>query len=158
MDRQDLQKKYGGGKNSYLCWPVFFPGIDGEFHVTCKFLGNSPYTVTEVVQLLAMEGLSTKGPEPEEITWVPHTFDTKNDGKVKVLLVQGCPSRMKACHDALGTIHPDDYPEWKAHITVDPEIWDEVKENHLTPVDLEVSFGPLQLRRGEEVLHEWKET
>jgi hypothetical protein len=155
MNRDDLQKKYGGGKNSYLCWPVYFGHIPGEFHLTCKFLGDAKYEVSDVVELLA--GLDTSGPEGNDISWVNHTFDTKNDGLVKVMLIQGCPSRMKACHDALADLRKDDYPEWKAHVTVDEAIWDEVKEGGYTPSDFGITFGPLQLRRGDEVLHEWKE-
>jgi hypothetical protein len=155
MDRNDLEKKYGRGQTSYLSWPVSFKDIPGDFHLTCKFLGDSPYEVSQLVE--ALKVLDTSGPKASEISWLPHTFDTKNDGLVKVLLIEGCPARMKQCHDALAAFRKDDYPEWKAHITVDPEIWDEVKEHGLTPQDFEVTFGPLQLKNGRRLVHEWKE-
>jgi oligoribonuclease (3'-5' exoribonuclease) len=153
--KDDLEEKYAKNDNAYLSWPVTIDG-DDSLHVTCKFIGTDPFSVDEVVGLI-QEGSpdGTDFPVSNELSWEPITFDTENDGKVKVLELKGVPQNVVDCHDALWTIRQDDYPDYKPHVTVPDKLWERIKAEGLTPQDLGMQVGPLRLEQAGELLYQW---
>lgn len=140
-DKDRLNKKYEGGGYSYLYWPV---QIDGEnLHITAKFLGKEKVTVEEI-----RKDLDGKNRDVDVwgLEWTPVVFDTKNDGKVKVLQFTEFPNSMKEVHDALAKYKKDDYPDYKPHVTVSDKLWDKVKENSYSPDDMGITIGKLMFK------------
>lgn len=137
-DSTDLDKKYGGGEFSYLSWQCSLnhPGCE-SLHITSKFLGKVPVTKEQVVQLI---GDTPVAIDPDSIDWVAEEWDTKNDGKVRVLRFTRYPWNMSVIHEALEELKSDDYPEYKPHITVPHDVWEIVKNN-----DSPEYIGPAQL-------------
>lgn len=148
-DSTDLDKKYGGGKFSYLSWQCSLsePGCD-SLHITAKFLGTVPVTKEEVLQLIGSDVPTTV--DADAVDWVAEEWDTKNDGKVKVLRLTKFPWNMSAIHEALAPLRDDDYPEFKPHITVPAEVWAKVKGDggpeYIGPAQLGLRITDLVLK------------
>lgn len=145
-DAKDLKKKYDKPKFSYLYWPVVIPGYSGvedELHITAKFLGNDKFKHAEVFNLI-MDKLQSVN--PSDLEWEAVEFDTKNDGKVKVLEFKKFPSHMQEVHDALNSLRKDDYPNYRPHVTVPEALWGAVKETKKQPLDVGMAIGPIELK------------
>lgn len=150
-DSKDLKDKYEGDdkpKYCYLYWPVKMDGVTDELHITAKFMGTLNLDPEKVFAPIREH---LKEINLNELEWKPVTFDTKNDGDVKVLEFQKFPEHMKAVHDALEHLRKDDYPNYRAHVTVPAEIWDKVKKGGLTPADMGMEIGPIELKVNGEV-------
>ena len=125
---------------SFLHYPVTVAG-DPDHHITIKFFGKTPVTIEQIQQ--ALEGIDLDVPEWDEWDWTPVEFDSKQNGKVRVLELTDFPERLKLQHDALEPLRADDYPTYRPHITVSDELWEQVRDEKLSPVDLEVQIDPL---------------
>lgn len=144
--KEELKEKYGEKENTYLYFPVTINGED-EYHLTVKFLGVNSATKEEILE--AMEGVD-KSP-PMEFQWQPIEWDSKNDGKVKVLELLGTPENLKGLHDSLEQFREDDYPEYRPHITVEDDLWEKIKRDSIQPGQALVQMGPLSIDiRGEK--------
>jgi oligoribonuclease (3'-5' exoribonuclease)/8-oxo-dGTP pyrophosphatase MutT (NUDIX family) len=155
-DKKRLEQKYGSAKQEtcVLWWGVKIDG-DDSFHITCKWLGDSPYTVEQIKELFAEEGCD---PSPFEITrWEAVTFDTPNDGQVKVLEILDFPDRIKRCHYVLEMIRSDDHPYYRAHITVPDDLWQRVKDG-LKPSECSIQMGPLEVMQAKKCIYRFDET
>jgi oligoribonuclease (3'-5' exoribonuclease)/8-oxo-dGTP pyrophosphatase MutT (NUDIX family) len=144
--KEELKKKYGEKKeNTYLYYPVTING-DDDYHLTVKFLGICSATKEEILK--AMEGID-KTP-PEEFQWRPIEWDSKNDGKVKVLELLGVPENLVDLHDSLEEFREDEYDEYRPHITVEDDLWEKIKRDNIDPSKALVQVGPLSIDiRGE---------
>ena len=138
--KDELEQKYGSKKSSYLYWPVTIDG-NTTYHITCKYLGDTEYDLNDIKERLSKVDVSP----PSDFGWTPHIFHTNDDGDVKVLLLTGWPESMKDCHDALEPLRADSYPDYKPHITVEPELWDRIEKEKLTPGDFKIEIGPLEM-------------
>jgi 8-oxo-dGTP pyrophosphatase MutT (NUDIX family)/oligoribonuclease (3'-5' exoribonuclease)/predicted nucleotidyltransferase len=144
--KEELKEKYGEKENTYLYFPVSINGED-DFHLTVKFLGKSPATKEELLK--ALEDVDTT--PPENFQWEAVTFDSKNDGDVKVLELTEFPENLKDLHDSLEQFREDDYPEYRPHITVEDDLWEKIKRDSIQPGHALVEMGPLSIDiRGEK--------
>lgn len=145
-DAKDLKKKYDKPKFSYLYWPVVIPGysgVDDELHITAKFLGTDKFKHAEVFDLIKDK---LQHIDLNALEWEAVEFDTKSDGKVKVLEFKKFPQHMQDVHDALHSLRADDYPNYRPHVTVPAELWGAVKETKKQPLDVGMAIGPIELK------------
>lgn len=135
-------------------FPVSILGYDKKsdgipFHITLRWgkIDDEEKFVDDVTK--AIDGLDLT---PPKITkWTPEIFG--KDKEFYVLLSPNPPANLLKIKDAIDPIFgPDPFHPYKMHITVDQELWDAVKDNYLSPNDLEVDVGPLQVVRGNKVL------
>jgi 2'-5' RNA ligase len=128
----DLKKKYDKPLFSYVYWPVRIPGVDKpDLHITCKFLGEVELE-TEDLAPLVKAGIKY----PLIYKWEAVEFDSKNDGKVKVLEIVKFDPAMTLAHDSLGHLKKDDYPSYRPHITVPESYWLKVKNENIDIMDV----------------------
>ena len=130
-------------KTSYLFWPVLLNGE--EYHITTKFFGESQVTLDDICELLS--GYDNKlGFVPE---FTPTSLHTK-EGEVKVLEIKNAPNRIYEMHDMLGILHKDTYPTYRPHITVPEELWQKVKDENLSAMQLNFKVAGLRFRKGDD--------
>jgi 8-oxo-dGTP pyrophosphatase MutT (NUDIX family) len=150
--KEEIRDKYAN-TTSFLYYPVEMEGVD-EAHITVKFFGEEPVTVDKIEEILKGKDLSP----PTSFTWEPVEFDSKQNGKVRVLELKGLPSRIEDMHNALEVVRKDDYPTYRPHITVSDDIWERVKEEKLLPGDLRVKVLPLQFKDRDVLKKDWGST
>jgi hypothetical protein len=138
-----------------LLYPVSIRGVKNligtiPFHFSLKSFFADKTTKEEVLALL--EGYDLSPPSLKDFTieadiiTSEHTQETHH-----VLMLVGLPIRIFHAYTATDGFGIQ-YPTFKAHITVDKVLWDEVKEKNLTPTDLEMEIGALELRHGDKIL------
>jgi 8-oxo-dGTP pyrophosphatase MutT (NUDIX family) len=116
------------------------------YHITLRW-GKWKGTKEELVEAVekALEGLDTH--RPKISTWRPDVFKGK-DKTFHVLLVP-VEGHMLKLRDALEPVFgKDPFPEYKPHISVDEELWNEIQKKKLSPGDLMVDVLPLEVRMG----------
>lgn len=150
-----LALRYGQGNFSCLMWPCTMDLVEDRLHMTAKFFGDTPITIEEISDVLDKLPDFDKPFNMSEFEWQPVVFHTNNDGKVPVLEFTKVPDVVSAIHDALSTFRKDDYPNYRPHITVSREIWEQVADGELTPKDAGLSFLPLELSIGGLVKYKW---
>lgn len=118
---------------SYLYFPVTLSGIEGELHITVKFIGRDPVTRFDVEETVgshdqlvslataAREELLGHGPEVFTDLWAPFSAD-RNRRPVHVVRLTDTP-RLNALHEALEPLRFDDFPVYNPHVTVPPWYW-----------------------------------
>lgn len=167
VSEADLASKYGR-TTAYLYWPVRLSGVNEEWtddtlHITAKFLGETepgkgsdPWSglrmaVSEIIDKLAR----VKPHVDSSWEWKPVTFDTQNDGKVKVLELLKYDRVIAEVHEALAPLRKDNYPDFRPHITVDDHVWEIVEKEKLSPGDMHLQVGPLCLKARGTVVKTW---
>jgi 8-oxo-dGTP pyrophosphatase MutT (NUDIX family) len=137
-----------GSDACWLSWPVW---IDGdEYHITLKWFGDKDVTPTQLRSMLCDLDL-----DPTSLLeFTPQVFKTEDDEEVRVLKIVNHPRSWLEAWKRLNIIRTDDYPEYKAHITVPKEFWDRILKEDLTFKHLGFEMGPLQLKRGKALLGE----
>jgi len=149
-DSERLKAKYENKGFSYLSWKCSLD-MEGceDLHITAKFLGKQPVTKEDIFGLLDPLDIPLDV-DVDEVDWVAEEWDTKNDGKTKVLRLNRYPASMVDLHEALAPLRDDDYPEYKPHITVPDAVWalvkgDDMSPEYVGPTQLGLKIGPLVL-------------
>lgn len=125
----------------YLAWPCkiepdFF---DVKAHVTFKYLGDSPFTAEDISNAFdGWDGEFMHG----ELTWKPAKF-----GDANVMVLDGWNAKMLEHRAKLVHVRPDDFPEWRPHVTFEKEIFDFIVKHELEVHDVIEEFAPLRFCR-----------
>lgn len=125
---------------AYLAWPVKLQGVDSDYHITCKYLGTTTFTVEDICERL--KGINTKIIIEH---WRPEVFN--NFGHLThVLLIVGYRANLRTCHRALNSMAKAEY-HFNPHITVDRDVWNIVNDlpQIFNPENTIESIGPLTL-------------
>lgn len=99
----------------------------------------------------ALEG---KAVNPPRVThWQPDVFKSQaGDQKFHVLILDR-DARIKELRDALEPVFGQDkFKDYKMHITVDEDFWNQVQEKFVLPADVRLEVGALELRLGNRTL------
>lgn len=151
---------------AYLAWPVRLSGRVEEFHITAKYLGT--------IEQLPYVNMNCAEPDPvgdvlDEVlkrirphhlpgiidlsgcVWMP----TKFNPVTHVLVLSGLNGIYYDKQARLASMRPDDYPEWRPHITVPKDLWTEIKKRHATLSAVVESTGPLTLYVDKKAVHEF---
>jgi predicted SprT family Zn-dependent metalloprotease len=141
-------------KGMCLQWPVKILGQstlgDVDLHITAKWFSElSDDYIEKIITRANQQCISP----PSFTSFKLEMFGKENN--VPVLRLMGCPKYVFDFHFAFSDMVEDTFPEYKPHITVPRDFWDEVGKYSYTPTDLNIEVYPLQLTRGEDVLHKW---
>lgn len=128
---------------SWLQWPVKLTGMETDLHVTAKFFGKAKIDVGAVLQKI--RNLYPIQEKYKDIEWEPAIFGNGED--VYVLELTRYPSVMDRVHDLFDLVN-DDFPEYRPHITIPKGSWDAVKEGKITPQQVDLTFGVIELHLG----------
>lgn len=127
---------------SYLGWPVTLrePFQTPMPHITLKYLGDSPFSVDDLV--VRMVGLDRRFRcSPDRILdWSPGIFDEN----AHVFIFENYDRRLHKLRDAADDLRPDTR-SWRPHLTLSKDEWDRVCGGHLSPCEVIRRCGPLTL-------------
>ncbi len=124
------------------------------YHITVRW-GKWDGTKQELIQKVreAIKGLSTKRPKITE--WRPEIFHGKNGDKQFHVLRISIDTHVRELYDALSAVFgPSDFPHYKAHVTVERELWDRINDKMLLPGDIGVQVLPLEVAMGNATLEQ----
>lgn len=141
-------------QSKILLWPVSVLGererSDGyPYHITLKYFGEGQIPQNKVTQ--RMDSLDVR--PPSGFSLEPFIFGAGTPKEAHVLLLKGVSDRYQKLREAFDDIRPDDFPEYKPHITVTQDLWERVKEEKLSPADLRIKIFPLEYRIGDNPVH-----
>lgn len=123
----------------YAGWPVKLKGVDGEFHITAAYFGESlkPGQFRDLQEQLPFDMRFAK-PQSARFTRWGNTF---------VIEVMDVPEEATAVHEILSKVRPSDYPTYRPHVTVPKalamQLCERYGQNNAAPV---IGYiGPLTL-------------
>lgn len=144
-----------------LLWPVkirgkgHILGTDLPMHITLKQFSHEDDIDPNKIKSL-VDGMNWHKPDASKMVITPDRFISK-DGKstYHVLKLEGGmpKSASKLYNDTRGI--GITYPQFTPHVTVDESLWKEIKNLGLQPHHIQMEIGNLQLKNGDEILHEW---
>lgn len=143
--------------DAILQFPVSIMGKDKKsdgvpYHLTIRWgKNNDPEKLVQDVTD-ALKGLDLSPPQVSHLS--PQIFHGKDASKTFYVLVSPhVPQSVLDIKHAVDPIFGDDpFDVYKLHVTVDQDLWDKVKKEYLSPGDLRLHVGPLELLRGNKVL------
>ncbi len=138
--------------HSYLYWPVGIPGEFSKKHMTCKFLGEIPYTLHTLVG--ALKGVNTNPPDPKLLEWEPALFGTDKN-PLYVMVFNNCPENIQECHEVFNSLRQDEHTPYRPHVTFDQQAWDKIQRFTITPAKMGIYFERLTLKRRGIAVHRW---
>lgn len=131
---------------SWLQFPVALKGLMPEKHphLTLKFFGSTEidsYAIENRIGTNVHEALKT-----EEFGWTPKLWEAPADVHY-VLAFTKYPPVLKLMHDMFDIVK-DQYIPWTPHITVPKDYFLMVNDQGLTPADMGLQFGEVELCLG----------
>ena len=114
-------------------------------HMSIKiFKSMDEFDMDELKEYVKKHDISS--PDPQCMIFKPIIFTSEVTGlKYYMLKIEGMPSKYKALYDKYDKVG-NVYKQFMTHVTIDKEIYDDIKENGITADDIE--FSHLVLERG----------
>ncbi len=136
-----------GKAYSWLQWPVTLKSLTQESeclqaHLTAKFFGRAKIDVNYVLEKVRPYDAFL---DSQWVAWNPVMFSNIT----YVLKLTTMPTTISYVHALFGLIE-DQFKPYQAHITVPQLYWELVKKKKLTPQDVNLQFGELELCLGTE--------
>lgn len=122
------------------------------YHITLRW-GKWDGSREELVQKVqdALHGLDLSRPRVTQ--WAPEIFRGRDGDKVFHVLVFQSTAAMKKVRDALSAVFGEDpFPDYKPHITVDEDLWQEISKKFLLPADVGLKILPMEVALGNQTL------
>lgn len=149
-------------KGMDLMFPVRMKGISNRpdigilYHVTIKLFDAEKDTTEEVHEIA--QNLSLNPPDPKKVEVEPTTIEGRTGYTIYVLKLHGPEIKdIKENHDQFKHLGYHNNYVFAAHISVDKETWDRVKESGFKSAhELGIEFLPAELHHKDEVVAHYK--
>ena len=118
---------------------------DIPLHMSIKiFKSMDEFDMDELKAYVKEHDISS--PDPQCMIFKPIIFKSEHTGlEYYMLKIQGMPPKYKALYDKYDKVG-NVYKQFMTHVTIDKEIYDDIKENGITADDIE--FSHLVLEKG----------